>query len=93
MYVYSEKLNKRFPTVEACEKAEADFDRQVAKEQARREVLSKEKAARKEEIDNKIDELSSLISKYIMDYGRFESNKELPSYAAFVDRLFDRFFN
>ena len=78
MYIYSEKTNKKYNTVEECEKAEKAFDEQLAKEKAEKEKKASERATRAKEVEDaykvaydarkKADELRD---KFAEDYNGF----------------------
>ena len=65
MKYWSESLKKLFDTEKALIEAEKAAERQNL------EAKEKEKAKDKAEVTKKIDEVTELISKYIMKYGDF----------------------
>ena len=52
MRIFSEKTGKEYKTVEECVAAEKEFDEAVAKEEARKENLAKERKARAKEVED-----------------------------------------
>ena len=67
MKYWSESLKKLFDTDKALIEAEKAVERKNLEAEAR----EKEKAKDKAEVTKKIDEVTELISKYIMKYGDF----------------------
>lgn len=67
MKYWSESLKKLFDT----EKALIEAERAVERKNLEAEAKEKEKAKDKAEVTKKIDEVTELISKYIMKYGDF----------------------
>lgn len=67
MKYWSESLKKLFDTENALIEAEKAAERRNSEVEAKR----KEKAKDKAEVTKKIDEVTELISKYIMKYGDF----------------------
>lgn len=71
MYIYSEKTNKKYNTVEECQEAEKKYDEDVAREAERRKHLKEQKEARKQEVTDAFDKAYELLEKYQEDYGTF----------------------
>ena len=53
MVIYSEKLNKKFETVDECVKAEKEYDEKVAAEKAAKEKALAEAKAKEDELVTK----------------------------------------
>lgn len=96
MYIYSEKLNKKFDTVDACLEAEKAYDAKVAEEKAKKEALTAERTKRAKEVEEaykKANEAkkvyNDLLNKFCKDYGSFHMT--LKNTDPFVD-FFDNWF-
>ena len=80
MIIYSEVLKKEFDTVEACEKAEAEYKAEQEKINEEKKAMKEERAARAKEIDEAFKEIrvaqdkyNDLVKKFIKDYGSYHS--------------------
>ena len=75
MYIYSEKTNKKYNTVEECQLAEMEYDERIEKEKAEKERLASEKEARRKEVEDAYGAIfearkkaDDLLDKYLNDY-------------------------
>jgi vacuolar-type H+-ATPase subunit I/STV1 len=78
MKIYSELTHLEYPTVEACQKAEKEYNSAIEEKKAEESKLSKEKKARADEVANaykkKMEDEKEFIrlrNKFIQDYGYF----------------------
>lgn len=65
MKFYSEKLNKCFDTAEACLKAEVEFDKQKADEEAAQKKLKEARATRAKEVEDAYKVAADAYTKYV----------------------------
>lgn len=96
MYIYSEKTNKKYNTVEECQLAEKEYDERIEKEKAEKERLASEKEARRKEVEDAYDAAldarkmaDDLLDKYLNDYDDVDIS--IKSYVTPLFRLFDLF--
>ena len=89
MKYWSESLKKLFDTEKALIEAEKAVERKNLEAEAR----EKEKAKDKAEVTKKIDEVTELISKYIMKYGDFSILSYYPDTPKRVPRKNAEIFN
>lgn len=71
MYIYSEKTNKKYESVEECLKAEKQYDEEREREAERKKKLREQKEERKKEVSDAFDKAYDLLEKYREDYGTF----------------------
>ena len=78
MKIYSEKTGKEYKTVELCLAAEAEFDKQVALEKAKKEELATQRKARAAEVEDSYKkileaqkEYKEKLNQFVKDYGSF----------------------
>ena len=71
MYIYSEKTNKKYDTVDACMEAEKQYDEEQAKEAERKKHLREQKNDRRQEVTDAFDKAYELLEKYNEDYGSY----------------------
>lgn len=78
MYIYSEKTNKKYDSVEACVEAEKAYDEQLEKEKAEKERLASERAVRAKEVEDAYQdavdarkEYDAVLENFVADYGSF----------------------
>lgn len=71
MYIWSEKLNRKFDTVKECEKAEREAEIKEQEEKAKREQLAEQKKARMKEIQDQFNKYADLFDKFCADYHEF----------------------
>lgn len=78
MYIFSEKLNKKFDTVEACVAAEKEYDKQVEEAKAKKAALTAERSARAKKVEEAYKKVSEankaykeLLNQFCKDYGSF----------------------
>lgn len=78
MRYYGELTKKLYDSVEACEKAETEFKKQIDEAEAKKKKLAETKAARAKEITEAYQEIrkaqkvyEDLRNQYIRDYGAF----------------------
>lgn len=65
MKFYSEKLNKFFDNDEACLKAEAEFDKKKADEEAAQKKLKEARATRAKEVEDAYKVAADAYTKYV----------------------------
>lgn len=93
MYIFSEKLNKKFDTVEACVEAEKEFDKAQAEAKAKKEALNAERATRAKEVEEAYKAMSEakkhyndLLNAFCKDYGAFHMTlKNVDPFVSFFD--------
>lgn len=75
MYIYSEKTNKKYDSVEACVEAEKAYEEQ---QKAEKERLASERAVRAKEVEdayqkavNARKEYDAVLENFVEDYGSF----------------------
>ena len=71
MYIYSEKTNQRYNTVDECLEAESKFDKAVAEEKAKKDRLASERKDRAKEVEDAFKKANVLLDKFVEDYGAF----------------------
>ena len=71
MYIYSEKTNKKYDSVDACLEAEAEFDRAEAEKKEKKERLANERKDRAKEVEDAFKKANDLLDKFVDDYGSF----------------------
>ena len=78
MYIYSEKTNKKYDSVEACLEAEKAYEEQLEKEKAEKERLASERAVRAKEVEDAYQDAvdarkmyDAVLEKFVEDYGSF----------------------
>lgn len=71
MYIYSEKTNQRYNTVDECLEAEAKFDKAVAEEKAKKDMLASERKDRAKEVEDAFKHAHTLLGEFVEDYGSF----------------------
>lgn len=78
MYIYSEKTNKKYDSVEACVEAEKAYDEQLERARLEKEQLASERATRAKEVEESYQkivdarkEYEAVLDKFVADYGSF----------------------
>lgn len=98
MYVYSEKTNKKYSSVDECIADEKAFDEALAREKAEKEQLASKRAERAKEVEDAYQKIieaknvyDKLLDKFVEDYGSFHMTVHSGDTNPF--NLFDWFFN
>lgn len=71
MYIFSEKTNAKYNTVEECIEAEKKYDEEQTAIVEKKAKLSEERKNRAKEIEDVYQHLNELVNKFIDDYGAF----------------------
>lgn len=100
MKIYSEVTKKFYPTVNECEAAEREAEKQKKEEQAEKERLSAERKIRAQEITKALDKVKEDYSKYrdlvkdfVKDYGSYHYSITMDDYDSLLGRSWVDFFN
>ena len=101
MRIISDVLGKEFTSVEDCQAAEAEYAKQLAEKEAKKQELAsqrKERAAEIEESYKKViearNEYNKLVDAFVKDFGSYHLTvKGHGSPFAITDSWFDDVFN
>lgn len=100
MYIYSEKTNKKYDSVEACVEAEKAYDEQLERARLEKEKLTSERAARAKEVEdayqkavNARKEYDAVLEKFVEDYGSFHMSIHSGDMNPFNLHLLDWYFD
>lgn len=96
---FSEVLNKRFDTEEACLQAEKEYAEKIAAQKEAEQKLKNEKAARAKDIENAYKAYKDaekkyleLRNKFVEDYGQYHMTVREESPITSWSDLFNLFF-
>ena len=99
MKILSEKTKKFYPTVEACEAAEAEYDAKMAKIEAERKALAETRKERAKEVEDAYKKAKEaekhyldLRNEFIKDFGSFHMTVRSQEVPSNFDDLFRLFF-
>lgn len=100
MKIFSEKTKKIYPTVEACEAAEAEYDLEQARIAEEKKKLAEERKERAKEVEDAykvaMEAQKTFYEKrntFVKDYGSFHMTiRNAEPMPKFVDDIFSMFF-
>lgn len=93
-----DKMGREHDSVEAALAAEAEYDKLVAEEEARKKKLTSDRAERAKEVEEAFKEASEankkyvdLLNKFVTDYGSYHKTISGNSfnYSDLIDRIFN----
>lgn len=71
MYIFSEKTNQKYNTVEECVAAEQAWDEEQVKEKERKKKLDEDRKIRDQEVESAFKKAYELLDNFTKDYGSF----------------------
>ena len=100
MKIFSEKTKKIYPTVEACEAAEAEYDLKQAQIAEERKKLAETRKERAKEVEDAYQAAVAaqktfleLRNKFVKDYGSFHMTvRNTEAMPSFMDDIISMFF-